>query len=117
MCPPSGTVTVDVTEQAMYELKKGKSKEQMDLLHAITRIAVTCAVAMLSSFSFFAFWLSVEESLMRSGGTLTLHQNIWWLQYSWCIDSLVNLVCVYLSMGINRAHYDAVCGRCCKCHQ
>jgi len=87
---------------------ESKNREQIRLLQTTTRICITCAVSMVSSVLFQLFWLLDEE---------LSEYNLVWLAMNFNVDAVINMFCIYLSMGLAHGNYKFVCKRMCKCHQ
>ena len=81
---------------------------QKDLVHTTTRISLTCITALLSSFCVQFIFIYTQKEY---------HERIYWIDYMWNIDAIINMICIYFSMVIGNNHYTLVCNRCCKCHQ
>ena len=84
-------------------------KKQLKLLNITTKIALTSFLAMMSSFIYQLIWLL---GLQMNNGHLL------WFSYSWCLDGVINIICIYLQLGIAKSLYKKLCiSSCCKCHQ
>eukprot|EP01084_Bolivina_argentea_P147957 258792_1 len=73
------------------------------LLKTTTHICLTSLVALLSSF-FWQFVWAIGSELNHSG--------LLWFSYTWSVDIVINILCIYLSMDIADLHYSYLC----KCH-
>eukprot|EP01083_Nonionella_stella_P010375 29563_1 len=85
-----------------------QEKRLNHLLHTATLIAVTTIVSMISSFVYQLVWLIAEE---------LEHHVMLWFSYTWCVDAVINMLCVYLSMSFANKHYKWLCSGVCKLHQ
>eukprot|EP01083_Nonionella_stella_P085824 238088_1 len=100
--------SISAKKSQISEEREKRSSRQVNLLHVTTRIALTCAVSVLSSFIIQLTWLIVEE---------TDNQKMMFMSWFWGIDGVINVCCVYFSMAFAKEHYSKVCSGVCKCHQ
>eukprot|EP01084_Bolivina_argentea_P182564 315136_1 len=85
------TVTGMKPSDGKLTRKRSTSRQERRLhrlLHTATRIAVTMMISMLSSFVHQSVWLLTME---------LEHDNVRWVSYTWCMDGVINMLCVYLS--------------------
>jgi len=86
-------------------------KKQIKLLNIATKIALLCFIVMISSFLYQFVWFIGLE--------INGYSKVIWFNYSWCLDGLLVIICVYLQTGVLNAKsiYNVVCVRCLKCHR
>jgi len=51
------------------------------------------------------------------GLELNNYSHLVWFNYTWCLDGIITIICVYLQMSIAKPLYKRLCIKCCKCHQ
>eukprot|EP01083_Nonionella_stella_P025987 71553_1 len=73
-----------------------------------TKVAVTMIISMVSSFVYQLTWLLAYE---KDDG------NLLWMECTWCVDCVINMLCIYLSMSFAQDHYQRLCIEGCKFHQ
>eukprot|EP01083_Nonionella_stella_P022347 61837_1 len=109
---PSVTETVSKdekeTKKKVKKKKKSRSKKQEELIFTTTRLVVTCVISLTSSVVYQLIWLLAEE---------LEHRDLWLISYTWTIDAVINMFCVYLSMGMAQKEYQLLCVNGCKCHR
>ena len=84
-----------------------KSAKQMHLLNVAIRISLTTTIFVFSSF----LWETLSLIILEIEGW-----SIYLFTYSWSLDSIINLICIYLSMSMAADHYKRICFDICKCH-
>eukprot|EP01083_Nonionella_stella_P081011 222926_1 len=109
---PIGTVDLSASGGSASDTEvqmNPKSKELGgDLVRLATKIALLVLVSMLSSFVYQFLWMCSYEF-----GDL----HLLLFSYTWCFDSVTNMICIYLSLGLAKDHYKKLCFDVCKCHQ
>eukprot|EP01083_Nonionella_stella_P201449 737011_1 len=90
------------------KLNKKKNRRQKELIELSTRLALTCLFSMISSFIVYSTQLVVEEAAQW---------HLSFVTYFWCLDNVINMLCVYFSMAFAKHHYKIACGQYCLCHQ
>ena len=40
-----------------------------------------------------------------------------WVTYTWSVDSVINMLMIYMSLSVAKKHYKRVCYHCLHCHQ
>eukprot|EP01083_Nonionella_stella_P312657 1119068_1 len=65
-----------------------------------TKVAVTMIVSMVSSFVYQLTWLLGNEFN---------DDNLLWMESTYCVDLVINMLCIYLSMAFAQDHYKRVC--------
>ena len=81
------------------------NEKQIQILNTGTRLALLSVVSLSSGFVYqFLCFLSV--ALDRLGN----------FSYSWGIDTVINIVCIYLSFQFAEKEYNILCSKCCHCH-
>eukprot|EP01083_Nonionella_stella_P185171 674438_1 len=73
-----------------------------------TKVAVTMIVSMASSFIYQVLFNVAHELDNR---------DLMWMECTWAVDAVINMLCIYLSMSFAQDHYERVCVNCCKLHQ
>eukprot|EP00485_Elphidium_margaritaceum_P003664 CAMPEP_0202702894 /NCGR_PEP_ID=MMETSP1385-20130828/15818_1 /ASSEMBLY_ACC=CAM_ASM_000861 /TAXON_ID=933848 /ORGANISM="Elphidium margaritaceum" /LENGTH=476 /DNA_ID=CAMNT_0049360641 /DNA_START=16 /DNA_END=1446 /DNA_ORIENTATION=- len=108
---PHGSVSPKIKPQkkkTAADIGSYDEKGKFKLLHTTTRIALTCVISIVSSLVYQLVWNIAEE---------LEDYDVLWFTYTWSIDAVINMVCVYLSMGIANDQYKMVCVDLCHCHQ
>ena len=77
------------------------NKKQIKLLNVTSRIALTSFIAMISSLIYQLIWLIGLE--------LNNYSHLVWFNYTWCLDGIITIICVYLQMGIAKPVYKTLC--------
>jgi len=96
--------------------KEGKSRtakaerrwnlKQMALLNLGTRLALLSVVSLSSGFLYQFLWiLSVSQDTLGS------------FSYTWGLDTVCIILCIYLSFSFAEKEYNALCLRGCRCHK
>lgn len=108
---PDQTQVVRVVSTPNSKPKRKKRKhsdKQMNLIYATTRIAVTCSISLTSSFV-----TQMIYSIAQQSG----NDDLYWLTYTWSIDAVINMLCIYFSMAYAKDDYKKCCHDICKFHQ
>eukprot|EP00483_Globobulimina_turgida_P010337 UN10357 len=81
------------------------NEKQMQILNTGTRLALLSVISLSSGFIYQFLWI-----LSIALGTLGN------FSYTWGIDTVINIVCIYLSFEFAVKEYDILCMKCCHCH-
>ena len=68
------------------------NKKQIRLLNVTSRVALTSFIAMISSLIYQLIWLIGLE--------LNNYSHLVWFNYTWCLDGIITIICVYLQISI-----------------
>eukprot|EP01084_Bolivina_argentea_P155031 270202_1 len=90
-------------------LPKWNFKQQL-LLAFATRLLLLAVICLVSSFFYQMTWII---------SIVTDHKliNIYWFTYTWNIDMLINIICLFLSFPFANRLYEKLCIDTCQCHQ
>eukprot|EP01083_Nonionella_stella_P307388 1080138_1 len=79
--------------------------QQMQILNTGTRLALLSLISLCSGFVYQTLWIiSVRID------------DVGHFTYTWGIDTVINIVCIYLSFHFAVVEYDILCSKCCHCH-
>lgn len=103
------------TKKFKFGLFGGKGKKTKDeivwndkqrhILNKGTRLALLSVIALSSGLVYQFLWLySIAADELGN------------FSYSWGIDTVIGIVCIYLSFGFAEKEYNMICAKCCHCH-
>jgi len=84
-------------------------QKENNLLHLVVKISITTSIALATSVGWYVAWTIASKEEAWDVYFFTLN--------NWTADYVVNLTCIYLTLGASQAHYKKVCNDCCHCHQ
>jgi len=79
--------------------------KQRHILNKGTRLALLSVIALSSGLVYQFIWL--YSLIMNRLGSYS---------YTWGIDAVIAIICIYLSFGFAEKEYKMICGKCCHCH-
>ena len=87
------------------------NEKQKQILNTGTRLALLSVVSLSSGFIYQFLWI-LSVALDRMGN----------FAYTWGIDTVINIICIYLSFQFAEQEYNMLCSKkykitiCCHCH-
>eukprot|EP01083_Nonionella_stella_P020903 57981_1 len=105
----SGTAPEFVSQTSRpHSVVDQQSKRLAQWKNTATKVAVTMIVSMASSFVYQLVFIVGHEIDSK---------DLLFMEKTWCVDSVINMLCIYLSMAFAHHHYKRLCIDCCKLHK
>merc|ERR1712228_129576 len=114
-CPEDDINEEEVVENTKFKFKLFTKKKQRDatkwnekqiyILNKGTRLALLSVIALSSGLIYQFLWIySIATNKLGN------------YSYSWSIDTVIGIICIYLSFGFAEIEYNMICAKCCHCH-
>ena len=98
----------------MEKCSKSEGVKRRDLLHTARKYQILLCFAILSSWIVFAY-LSISNVITKGNHKDNSIIESVLVSNIACIDSVVNVICLYLQYPFNEKYYDKYCGGVSKC--